>query len=433
MRVIVRRRRRRAAEPIRARTRGRIAYVTTRYPYVSHTFIQDEVGALRALGLGIDTFAIRRSDPEQVLSEADRQEWQNTYAIRPPRLTHFALAHLRALAAGPARYAATLRHALHLATPGIRSRIWHLFYFVQAVVLWDRCRRRGIHHVHAHFALVSSDVALLAARLGDGTSALTWSFTMHGPTEFADVTLHRLAEKTLEAQFVVCISSFCRSQLMALVDPQYWDRLHVIHCGVDSDRFTPGLAERADAQTHIVDVARLVPAKGQAVLLQAAARLRDAGLDFTLSFVGDGPELSRLQDLAGQLSLTDRTRFLGALSHDAVRDVLLGADVFCLPSFAEGVPVVLMEAMAMELPVVTSRIMGIPELVQDDVCGVLVAPGAVDELAVALGGLISDPDRRAALGCRARERILEAFDLRRSARSLLVLFTDGARDDDGRP
>jgi glycosyltransferase involved in cell wall biosynthesis len=425
------RRRRRAAEPIRAR--ARIAYITTRYPYVSHTFIQDEVAALRALGLEIDTFAIRRSDPEHVLSETDRREWQNTYAIRPPRLTHFAVAHLRALAAGPTRYAATLRHAIHLATPGIRSRIWHLFYFVQAVVLWDRCRRRGIHHVHAHFALVSSNVALLAARLGDGKRSLTWSFTMHGPTEFSDVTLHRLAEKTVEAQFVVCISSFCRSQLMALVDPVHWDKLHVIHCGVDIDRFTPGLAERTHAQTHIVDIARLVSVKGQAVLLETAAVLRDAGLDFALSFVGDGPELSRLQDLAGQLSLTDRTSFLGALSHDAVRDVLLSADVLCLPSFAEGVPVVLMEAMAMELPVVTSRIMGIPELIEDDLCGVLVAPGAADELGVALAALISDPERRAALGRRARERILEAFDLRSSARSLLALFTDGAGDDDARP
>jgi colanic acid/amylovoran biosynthesis glycosyltransferase len=424
-------RRRRAAEPIRAR--ARIAYITTRYPYVSHTFIQDEVGALRALGLEIDTFAIRRSDPEHVLSETDRHEWQNTYAIRPPRLTHFAVAHLRALAAGPTRYAATLRHAIHLATPGIRSRIWHLFYFVQAVVLWDRCRRRGIHHVHAHFALVSSDVALLAARLGDAKRSLTWSFTMHGPTEFSDVTLHRLAEKTVEAQFVVCISLFCRSQLMALVEPVHWDKLHVIHCGVDIDRFTPGLGERAHARPHIVDIARLVPAKGQAVLLEAAARLRDGGLDFALSFVGDGPELSRLQDLAGKLSLTDRTSFLGALSHDAVRDVLLSADVLCLPSFAEGVPVVLMEAMAMELPVVTSRITGIPELIDDDLCGVLVAPGAADELAVALAGLISDSDRRAALGRRARERILEGFDLRRSARSLLALFTDGAGHDDGRP
>jgi colanic acid/amylovoran biosynthesis glycosyltransferase len=426
-------RRRRVGEPIRARASARIAYVTTRYPYVSHTFIQDEVGALRALGLEIDTFAIRRSDPEHVLSETDRHELQNTYAIRPPRLTHFAVAHLRALAAGPTRYAATLRHAIQLATPGVRSRVWHLFYFVQAVVLWDRCRRRGIHHVHAHFALVSSDVALLAARLGDGTSSWTWSFTMHGPTEFSDVTLHRLAEKTLEAQFVVCISSFCRSQLMALVDPEHWDKLHVIHCGVDIDRFTPGLGGRADARTHIVDIARLVSVKGQAVLLEAAAVLRDAGLDFELSFVGDGPQLSRLQDLAGQLSLTDRTSFLGALSHDAVRELLLSADVLCLPSFAEGVPVVLMEAMAMELAVVTSRIMGIPELIEDDLCGVLVAPGAADELAVALAGLIGDPGRRAALGRRARERILEAFDLRSSARSLLALFTDGAGDHDRRP
>ena len=413
-----------AEESVRASPR--IAYVISRYPYVSHTFVQDEVLALRSIGLEIDTFAIRRTDPEHVLSDTDRQELQTTYAIRPPRLTHFALAHLRAVASGPGRYGATLLHALRLATPGFRSRIWHVFYFVQAVVLWDRCRRRGIRHIHAHFANVSSDVALLAARLGDGNGSMTWSFTMHGPTEFYDLTLHRLAEKTLEAEFVVCISAFCRSQLMALVDREHWAKLHVIHSGVDVDRFRPGVGERAGGKTHVVDVARLTSLKGQALLLEAAALLRDAGLDFELSFVGDGPEMSGLRDLAENLSIADRTSFLGALSHDAVREVLISADVVCLPSFAEGVPVVLMEAMAMRLPVVTSRIMGIPELIVDDHCGVLVAPGVADELADALTGLINDPGRRAALGCRARTRILEAFDLRRSAQSLLTLFTDAA-------
>jgi colanic acid/amylovoran biosynthesis glycosyltransferase len=423
---MIRRRRRVAAGGVEEsiRPRRRIAYLTSGYPHVSHTFVQDEVRALRALGLEIDTFTMRRTDPEGVLSDTDREEWHTTYAIRPPRLTHFAVAHLRALAIGPARYGATLRHALHLATPGIRSRVWHLFYFAQAVVVWDRCRRRGIHHVHAHFANVSSDVALLAARLGDASSTMSWSFTMHGPTEFYDLTLHRLAEKTLDAEFVVCISAFCRSQLMALIDRERWHKLHVIHCGVDIDRFTPRVGERAQTRTHVVDVARLTSLKGQALLLEGAARLRDAGLDFTLSFVGDGPEMSRLQELAADLRLTDRTSFLGALSHDAVRDVLVTADVLCLPSFGEGVPVVLMEAMAMELPVVASRIMGIPELIEDGQCGVLVAPGAANEVAEALAGLISDPVRRAALGHRARVRIVEEFDLRSSARSLLALFIE---------
>jgi glycosyltransferase involved in cell wall biosynthesis len=398
----------------------RIAYVISEYPYPSHTFVQDEVRGLRSLGLEVDTFTMRRTAAENVLSDGDRDERRSTYAIRPPRLRHFVLAHVRALLASPRRYVDALRRSMALANPGIRSRVWRLMYFIQAVVVWDRCRRRGITHVHAHFANVGSDVAMLAAKLGEGW---TWSFTMHGPTEFSELSAHRLAEKTVDASLVVCISDYCRSQLMALVHPEHWQKLRVVHCGVDTGRFTAHNG-RHDGVPQIVEVGRLVPVKGQAMLLEAAARLRDAGHRFRLVFVGDGPDMEPLRALAQRLSLTDHTVFRGALAHDGVREVLAASDVMCLPSFAEGVPVVLMEAMSMEVPVVSSRIMGIPELLDDGRYGVLIAPGDVEALSRELATLLEDADRRAELGRRGREQIVANYDRAQCTRALLGLLQE---------
>jgi glycosyltransferase involved in cell wall biosynthesis len=404
--------------------------VISEYPLPSHTFIGDEVQGLRALGAHVDTFSVRRTAAGQLLSDADRALADETYAIRPPRPHHFALAHVRALATSPGRYVETLRRSMALAGPGLRSRVWRLMYFVQAVVLWDRCRRRGIRHLHAHFANVGSDIAMLAAGLGEGWS---WSFTMHGPTEFFDVAGHRLGEKTADAALVACISDYCRSQLMAFSDRAHWDKLRVVHCGVDTDRFRPPhppQASRDGSAPRIVQIGRLVAVKGQAVLLAAAAVLRDRGHDFRLELVGDGPDREQLTELAERLALTDRTVFHGALSHGQVRDVLTGASVMCLPSFAEGVPVVLMEAMAMEVPVLTSRIMGIPELLQDGHCGALVAPGDAAALADSLQRLLEDSEHRVELGRRGRERIRQAYDRRACTRELFELFNALPATDD---
>jgi glycosyltransferase involved in cell wall biosynthesis len=378
------------------------------------------VRGLRALGATVDTFSVRRTAARQLLSDSDRTLAHETYAIRPPRPHHFALAHIGALVTSPRRYMETLRRSMGLAGPGLRSRVWRLMYFVQAVVLWDRCRRRGVRHLHAHFANVASDIAMLAAGLGEGWS---WSFTMHGPTEFFEVEAHRLGDKTGDAALVACISDYCRSQLMAFSDREHWDKVRVVHCGVDTDHFRPPHASRADGVPRIVQIGRLVAVKGQAVLLTAAAALRDRGHEFRLELVGDGPDRGELAELAERLQLTDRTVFHGALSHRQVHDVLTGASVMCLPSFAEGVPVVLMEAMAMEVPVLTSRIMGIPELLEDGRCGTLVAPGDATALANSLERLLEDPEHRAELGRRGRERILQAYDRPACTRELFELFS----------
>ena len=401
-----------------------IAYLCSRYPAVSHTFVQREVLALRRRGVDVRTFSIRRADTSELLSQADRDEYRTTSAVLPARWSALLGAHLKALAGSPRAYLATLRRAFELGRPGLRGRVWQLFYFAEAIQLWRECERQGISHIHAHFANVGSDVALLAAHHGSaaGRGPRTWSFTMHGPAEFYNVTPHRLPEKVAASDFVACISDFCRSQLMGLSAHEHWAKLHVVHCGVDTEQFACDGGRPADEALRVVNVGRLVDRKGQALLLEALAELRSGGLDVRATIIGDGREGDRLRALAGRLGIDAAVEFTGAVGQDDIRGYYERADVFCAPSFAEGVPVVMMEAMAMGLPVVATRVMGVPELVEEGVTGRLVPPGRADLLAEAIRALARDPAERVRLGERGREKVAAEFDVHGSALRLERLF-----------
>jgi colanic acid/amylovoran biosynthesis glycosyltransferase len=405
----------------------KLAYLTSAYPAISHTFILREVEALRGRGLEITTFSIRRAPADQILSEADRRAVETTVAILPPRWGRLLATHLRLLLRAPGAYLRTLRAALDLAPSGLRGRLWQLFYFVEAVVLWSECRQRGIRHVHVHLANAAADLAMIASRLGttlEPERPWSWSFTMHGPTEFYDLRHFRLPEKVADAAFVVCISDFARSQLMGLSDPAVWERLRVVHMGIPVERFTISRNGHSPERPTILYIGRLVPEKGQAVLLEAAARLREQGREVEVKLAGEGELRGHLEGLCRELRIADRVTFLGAVAQDKVRDLYAEASIFCLPSFAEGVPVVLMEAMAMGLPVVTTRIAGIPELVEDGSGGVVVAPGRADELAARLGELLDNPERRRELGRLGREKVLAEFDAEDSAAQLHDVFEE---------
>ena len=412
----------------------RIAYFCSAYPAVSHTFILREVEALRRLGMRIATFAIRPTPPDQLLADADREAAATTVTILPFRRRQLA-AHLRLALRAPGVYLATLRRAFELAPPGLRGRLWQLFYFLEAVVLWRDCERRDIHHVHVHLANAAADVAMLAAEIGRSVAPRSewgWSFTMHGPTEFYDVRHFRLAEKIESARFVVCISDFARSQLMGLCEPDLWERLHVVHVGIPIDRFTPadpvpaangnGASNGNGHRPTVLYIGRLVPEKGQAVLLEAVAELARRGTDVEVALAGEGSLRVDLEAKAGRLGIADRVRFLGAVGQDELHRLYEGAAIFCLPSFAEGVPVVLMEAMAMGLPVVTTSIAGIPELIEDGRSGVLVAPGRPDRLADSLAALAADGEMRRRLGEGGREAVQRGFDCEATAAQLRDVF-----------
>ena len=413
----------------------RIAYLIGRYPVVSHTFIMREIQALRQLGVGVDTFSIWRTPPSQLLSEAEREEDRRTEALLPLRLPRMLRAHASALARQPVAYVRALRRALRLSRPGLWGRLLGLSWFVEAVLLLEGCRRRGLRHLHVHLGGTGPAVALLTTYLGNGGrregSEWTWSMTVHGPSEFYEVSRERLDEKVLSASFVVSVSDFTRSQLMLFLEEDHWPNLALVRCGVDPQQFRPqeaaaGAPEGGNGPVRVLAVGRLVGGKGFALLLDALHALVQRGRDVALTLVGDGPSRERLHAQAARLGLADRVEWVGALGQDEIRERYARADVFCLPSFAEGVPVVLMEAMAMAVPVVATRIAGIPELVEDGASGLLVTPGRADELADALGALVDDAGLRARLGAAGREAVRDGYDLRSGTSALRMLFEAAA-------
>lgn len=400
----------------------RIAYLTSAYPAVSHTFILREVEALRRLGLDVVTCSVRRSGPEHLRGPAETRAAETTFhvieAARSPRALLAAQA--PALTA-PGRYVGTLARAARMRGPGPRAALYQLFYFAEATLLARHLKAVGATHLHNHFAGPSASVAVLAARL----AGLPFSFTLHGPADLAEPARWGLGEKIAQASFVACISNYARSQAMLASDPAHWDRLRVVHCGVEPGLYRRHGGERDDPRLHLVFVGRLAPVKGLRVLIEALRlrRAREGADDLRLTVVGDGEDRPALEAMAAPLG--DAVRFTGYRSQDEVAGILATADAFALASFAEGVPVVLMEAMAAGLPVIAPRITGIPELVEDGVSGILVPPGDAQALAAAIDRLAGLPDRGAALGEAGRRVVAAEFDISTEAARLATLFRDG--------
>jgi glycosyltransferase involved in cell wall biosynthesis len=407
------------------------------YPAISHAFVLREVEHLRAAGVDLETLSIHRAHPRDLLAEADRRAAATTENVLPTNVHRLIGAHLDALARSPRRYLTTLALAVRTGAPGARERLWHLFYFAEAMILLRHCRRAGIVHIHSQFADSATDVAMLVTHYRRGQRVdgheCSWSLAVHGSVEFYNVIRYALASKLAHAHFAVAISHFGRSQLMTLSASERWPHIHVVRCGVDPRTYLPP-AERpsSDRRAEILFVGRLLHGKGLSLLMEAIADLRVRGLEVEATIVGDGPARAEFEAVARRLGLCRHVRFLGYVGQDEIRRLYARADVFCLPSFAEGIPVVAMEAMAMELPVVTTRIMGIPELVDDGTHGLLVPPGCVPALTQALERLIRAPDERRRMGRAARRKVQQDYDVARSAeqmRAVLEAELDLSFDD----
>lgn len=411
----------------------RVAYLVSQYPALSHAFIEREVLELRAAGAQVTTFTVRRCPPEQLKSAEMRREDARTTALLGQAPTAYVREVARyARTGGPGALLGGVRAAVRAGRGGPRDRAWQAFYLVEALRLVAIMRAIGLRHVHVHFANNGADVARLACVLGNGlrtpddSPAWTWSFSMHGPTELEDPDAHGLRDKTRDAAFVACISAYARDRLAGYLDPQDRHRLPIVHMGVDSEHFPPAAAERrarAPGALRVLFVGRLVTEKGPDVLVEALARL---GLPFVGKIVGAGPLAEQLHDLITERGLAGQIHLLGGRGQDELPELYRWADVFCLPSFREGVPVVLMEAMASELPVVTTAVAGIPELVTDGVSGLFVPPGDPDALAAAVRELALDPDRRETFGRAGRHAVLRSFTAEPNARRLLAAFRTSA-------
>lgn len=395
----------------------RLAYLTSLYPAVSHTFIQREISGLRALGFQVATCSMRRPDDAHLTGPEERDAADTSfYIIETGKRPLAALAALGAALSSPARLLRTVALAWRTAPPGVRGLSKQLFYLIEAIILSRHLRAQEIDHLHNHFADPSANVAMLTSAL----SGIPFSYTLHGPAELYEPEKWQLREKTARAAFVVCISHFARSQAMYFSDPAHWDKLRIVHCGVEPGRYDRP-APPAHAGLNLVFVGRLTPIKGLRVLIDAMIHVHATHPDLTLTLVGDGEDRAHLEALARPLG--DAVRFAGFRSQDGVAEAVAGSDALVLPSFAEGLPVVLMEALAAGKPVIATQVAGVGELVEHGVSGLLVPASDAAALTEAITTLAeTPPEARARMGEAGRDKVRAEFDARTEAARIGALF-----------
>jgi colanic acid/amylovoran biosynthesis glycosyltransferase len=397
-----------------------LVYLLSIFPAVSHTFFLNEVRELRRQGFNVEVASINQPNISgSSMSETEVEEMAKTFYIKSSGSARAIWTATKTLLCRPGVFARGLSAALRFGRCDLHATLYALFYFAEALILGDWMRTQGRRHLHIHFCGPVATVGMLAS--------IAWRFpfslTVHGPDEFYDVEKLYLREKVQSAKFIFCISDFCRSQLMRLVDPIHWEKMHVVRQGVDPEVFRPTGHEQAeDKVLEVLCVGRLVASKGQLILLRACDLLLRRGYSFRVRLVGTGPDRKHLEAFVVQKNIP--VIFEGAKSNCEIRRLLDRADVFALASFAEGVPVALMEAMAMEVPCVSTCVAGIPELIRNGLDGLLVPGSSVEAMASALGWLLDDPLLRRRLGAAGRRRVEEDYNLAQNVHSLANMFRE---------
>lgn len=393
----------------------KIAYLVNEYPKTTHSFIRREIAALVRNGIAVERFSIRRPAPN-LSDPADREECRRTHVILDLGLLRLVGGAAGVAITRPVRFVTALVCAIRMGIRSDRGVVRHLAYLVEACVVMRWCERDGVDHLHAHFGTNPAAVALLAHLL----SGLTYSFTVHGPEEFERAHGLNLAEKIAASTFVVAISEWGRAQL----ETWHGDAgppIHVVRCGVDDD-FLEAPSHPIPAAMRLVSVGRLCEQKAPLALLDAVRRVVDSGAAVEVVLVGDGPLRAPLEARIATLGLSRHVTLAGWLDGASVREQILASRALVLASVAEGLPVVLMEAMALGRPVVATSVAGVPELV-DESCGWLIPPGDIEALSVALRRVLeADPERLAAMGQAGAQRVRARHDVAREAAELARLF-----------
>jgi len=393
----------------------KIAYFVNHYPKVSHSFIRREILALERQGFEIERIALRGWDGELPDTDDQAERDRTRYVLRGG-LSGLFLPTLRALLAAPARFFAAVVLAARMARCSQRGILYHLVYVAEACRVLQWVRAFGASRLHAHFGTNSADVAMLARVLGGPP----YSFTVHGPDEFSRPM--GLADKVHRANFVVAISSFTRSQLYLRSIHVDWNRIGVAHCGLERS-FYEGQPTQTANSARFVCVGRICAEKGHLLLVEAAARLKAKLIPFELVLAGDGPMRGTVEELIQRHGLSGHVRITGWIGSDTVRDEILAARALVLPSFAEGLPVVLMEAMALRRPVLTTYIAGIPELVLQGDSGWLFPAGSLDALAAAMEDCLAKSTvELGRMGDAAFARVVERHSIDRECAKLADLF-----------
>jgi colanic acid/amylovoran biosynthesis glycosyltransferase len=393
-----------------------VCYLINQYPKISHTFIRREIQAVEQHGVRVFRVAVRGWDAE-IVDGDDQLERDKTTFILSGGLSGLIAASLRVGVRRPRRVLRALGTALVMGFRSTRPLV-NLVYLMEACVLVGMLERKGIRHIHAHFGTNSTDVAMLACIIED----LTFSFTVHGQEEFDRPQALSLRQKVAAARHVVCISTYGRAQLYRWSDRRDWPKISVVHCGID-DTLADDPASPPSASRTILCVARLSSEKGHFLLVDAAERLRRERSDFRIVFAGDGDLRGEIQTRIDAAGLSDIITITGWIDGDEVRRQLFAARALVVPSFLEGLPVVIMEAMAASRPVLTTWVAGIPELVRQGEEGILFPPGSVDAIIDALRTCLNLPDDRLlAMGRSGRARVMERHSVREGAQRMVRIF-----------
>jgi colanic acid/amylovoran biosynthesis glycosyltransferase len=400
----------------------KVAYLVNQYPAVSHSFIRREVAALETQGIQVERFSLR-PPPTGLVDPADQAEAVRTHVLLGEGIRGLMVASLSVALVAPLSWLRTFYAAFRLGRRSRRGVLRHFAYAAEACLLLRRVRLiGGISHVHAHFGTNSAAVAMFTRMLGGPP----YSFTVHGPEEFDQPEELSLAEKVDRASAVIAVSSFGRSQLYRWVAPAQWSKVHVIRCGVDQGFLAQGPQPVPDNR-RLVCVGRLAPQKGQLLILEALAALRSEGVDVELVLAGDGPLRGPLEARIHELGLASVVRITGWISNEVVRRELLEARLLLLPSFAEGLPVVLMESLALGRPAIATFVAGIPELLEQGVSGWLIPAGSAPAMAEAVRAALAAPiDELGRMGRAGAAAVAARHDASREASRLAALFRHGA-------
>lgn len=394
-----------------------IAYLINQYPKVSHSFIRREITSIENCGIRVKRFSLRSCHTELV-DEADKLELERTQVVLGIGMVGLLFSLFRVAATRPIRFLQTLWLTLRLGWFSERGILLHLAYLAEACVLLRWFSDSDVAHVHAHFGTNSTVVAMLCSEIGGPP----YSFTVHGPEEFDTVKALALVEKVKRAAFVVTVSSFSRGQLYRWCEHGQWSKIHVIHCGVDKEFLAQPLTT-VPAEPRLVCVGRLGKSKGHLLLLNAVSQLAAEGLEFKLVLIGDGPLRSEIETSILRMGIQDCVEVIGWVSNSEVRQHILASRAMVLPSFAEGLPVVLMEALALGRPVVSTYVAGIPELVEPGVCGWLLPSGSVEALTAVLRTVLQLPvEKLEQMGRAGVERVAQRHDAAIEAGKLALLF-----------
>ncbi|MCF3972228.1 glycosyltransferase family 4 protein [Paracoccus salsus] len=404
----------------------RIGYLLNTYPQPSVTFVRREIRALERRGIEVHRFAMR-SDRAGLVDPADIEEYDRTELVLKAGGARLLADAVWLAASRPARFGRALGSAWRMGGRSAQGRLRHMIYLIEAAHVARRAESLGLEHLHAHFGTNSTTVACLVSDLGGPG----FSFTVHGPEEFDSPQGLSLGDKVAASSFAVAISSHGRSQLCRWAGYDDWPRIHVVHCGIEPGRFPkPGPMPPGppDGPLRLVNIGRFAEQKGQLLLPEALAIARGQGAQVHLTLVGDGPMRSRIEAAIAAHGVEDAVTLTGWLDEAGVRRVLAESHALILPSFAEGLPMVVMEAMAAGRAVIATHIAGNPELVLPGETGWLVPAGDAGALAdgIALAAACS-ADGLADMGRAGRARVLQRHDIDREAGKLARLIEKAIR------